>query len=831
MDHFLWPFIYFLFPLSSLASRPSMVSLAPSLIARIPPCAQACVESFISEELPVSLCPPLKDLECLCANNSASGLTLGEGSIRCVASSCADRDLGSDYMVYEICAGIKGAVSMTHKTLTATQPAPPSTSVRKTTHTSESSISNSLSTTKPSFSTVTSSISTSFSRSFKTNSTASNTDTSTTPPVILPTRSHSSGATVDSTTSTVATSSGSASAALASANKSLTKPQIAGIAVVGVVGVAIAIGVIFLICCVRRKRSKKRLSGSSFGGDRIIDSFPNTPGHSNARNRGTEHAHRSRDLVIVDGQRGPITPNGNNGSQTSLLGRNFHPDEIGVAVVPEMRENSRAEETPSSAASYRTTSKLLPDKPSYYSLYPSPLRIKSMNCQKNLAASPLLGEAEVGVGQTSLIPSSPPSPRARDASQKQPRHGYSPLRPSASDPFLDSRSDLHPGMYANERRKPLRLETTSNERSNPEVRNQAIWTRSLDNLHKPVPARQSSSARGLNQQMNTYASISPSEYTGRPLFDPLGAIQSQPRKPVPTRNRRSIQRRPSTRYSNASDTSFETAGDEDETPPLPVIHPILSPVQESPALHSSRNQVAYPGFSNLAASRRFDNLPELESPTRRPMHRKQPQPAPLITQNLTQKKPKGILKPLPNVPEHPDGSVDAFSPQQRVQTSTTIATDSDRDSDDVRRTAKWKILVSPGLDRVDTGTPKSRKSVEWAPEPQTSRTPLTPTRRGDIRIRGPLSPTGKYVRYWWSHIYVSIRLFRMHRPWRLLCRTYDTITAFYVGNRGKNSFSIALESSITKKRGMGIYICIAKRCMYGAVTFFWVTWSYGYACS
>lgn len=451
----------------------------------------------------------------------------------------------------------------------------------------------------------------------------------------------------------------------------------------------------------------------------------------------------SRDLATVNGQLGSNTPKRNNDSQTSLLGRNLHPDEIGVAVAPEMREISRAEETPPSAASCRTTSKLLPDKPSY-SLYPSPLRIKPIRCPKSSAASPLLGEAEVG--QTGLTPLSRPSPRARNTSQRQLQHGYTPLRPSASDPFLDSRSDPRSRVYTDERRRPLQLETTSNNRSNPEALN-AQRTKSLDNLHKPVPARQSSSARGLNRQRDALASISPSEYTGRPIFDPLGAAQSQPRKPVPTRSRRSIQRRPCTRYSTASDTSFETAFEEDETPPLPVIQPILSPVQESPALRPARSLAVHPQISTSAASRQVGNLPELESPTHRPIRRRQPQPTPLVTQNLSQRKPpKGILKPLPDVPELPDGSIGAFPSQQYMPTPTTISTEGDRDSGDVRRTAKLQIL-GPSLGAIDnTGIPRSRRSVEWAPLPQTGRSPLTPTRTGDIRIRTPLTPTRKDVR-------------------------------------------------------------------------------------
>ena len=741
MDHLLWPFLYFLFPLLSLAGQPSTVSLDRSLIDRIPLCAQACVESFILEEFPISFCSPLQDLECLCTRNSVSGFTLGEGSFRCIASSCVDRDLSSDWMVYGICSGINGAKPMTHKTLTAAQPTPtpPSTIVRKLSRSEKSSSSHGLSSNKPMTSTVISFTSTSFPRATSTSSdvrSSTGRGASTNSLLTSSTNSPSNQVSSDSTASSVATSSLLASAPPASANKpSLTKPQVAGVVVVGVAGVLIALGVVFFICCGRQKRWRegkgKRSRSSSFVGDGIFDTVPNTTGPSAARNRDVEQGHMSRDLTIINHQLGSITPRRNNDSQTSLLGGNLHPDEIGIAVAPEMREISRVDETPPSAASYRTTSKLLPDKPSY-SLYPSPLRIKPIGCQKNSATSPLLGEAEAG--QTSITTLSRPSPRARNTSQSQLQHGYSPLRPSASDPFLDSQSNPRSKIFTNERRRPLQLETPSNDRSTPEALN-GKWTRSLDNLHKPVPARQSSSARGMNQHNHGFASISPSEYTGRPFFDPSGAVYSQPRKPVPAKSRRSIQRRPSTRYSNASDTSFETTFEEDETPPLPVIQPILSPVQESPALRSARTLAVRPGFSTSTASRQLEQLPELESPTHKPIRRRQPQPAPLVTQNLSQKKPKGILKPLPNVPELPDDSIGTFPSQQYMQTPTTIATESDRDSGDVTKTAKWKILVSPGIGGIDnTGTPRSRKSVEWA------------DRTGDIRIRSPLTPTKRDVR-------------------------------------------------------------------------------------
>lgn len=730
--HLPWPLLYFLYPLSSLAGQPSMGSLAPSLLAQIPLCARGCMESFVAQDFPTTVCAPPQDRDCLCTNNGRSGLTLGEGSLQCVASSCPRGELHQDLAVYAICNGIDGAKVMTHQTLTATSPAatPLRTPTRSSPGRSTSSSSSRSPSTRSASSTVITSTSSASSRtSPSVTPITMDTGTPRIPPVTPSTTLHPSrgdGGPVPSSTPSSPTSTSSATALAASAKPTLTKAQIAGVIVSSVAFVAIVLGLLFYFFFIRRKPSGTRTSGSSFGVDRIIDSRPPSPMHFPTENNDPEQGRGSRGLIVLDGQNGPVTPRRNNESQTSLLGRIPYP-EIGIAVGPEMRETSTVGQTPPSAGSQRTNSRLLPDKPTY-SLYPSPLRIKNQRGSNDAPTLRLVGDGETGQTRTSPAPSSRPSPRVRnswDANQATLRQGYTPLRPSASDPFLESRSDAAASAYARKRRRPLHLETPSSNRPNPEILNNAQWTQSLNNLQKPVPARQSSSARDLRRQQAPYVSISPTEYAGRPLSGPFANTQVPSRKPVPIRGKQGIARRPSTHYSTASETSFEDAGDDDETPPLPVSQRILSPVQESPALRSTRGRYAYPKISTSSIPQ-VQGRAELESPTYNPARRAQPQSDSLVTQDLSPRKLKGILKPLPQVPEISDDSRGRFS-SRRAPSAT--ATETDREDDEVKRTAKQMILASPVLgDFGNISTPKSRKSVEWSLPTPTARSPQTPTR-------------------------------------------------------------------------------------------------------
>ncbi|EYE94239.1 uncharacterized protein EURHEDRAFT_403582 [Aspergillus ruber CBS 135680] len=101
----------------------NVVSGAPnvSLPKNVPDCAFSCAERFIESQFPTSECPNRSNTDCFCKTKTENGYTLGEGIVQCILSYCSDdvvEKSGDD--VYEICDGVKGAVSKTHATIIAT---------------------------------------------------------------------------------------------------------------------------------------------------------------------------------------------------------------------------------------------------------------------------------------------------------------------------------------------------------------------------------------------------------------------------------------------------------------------------------------------------------------------------------------------------------------------------------------------------------------------------------------------------------------------------------------------------------------------------------------
>ncbi|MCJ1429151.1 hypothetical protein MMC29_007064 [Sticta canariensis] len=702
-----WPPLDFSLLLPILAGQPSTASLPPAVAQAIPTCASTCVQSFIADEFPTSICASPQDLDCLCTKNSKFGFTLGEGSLRCVITACSDLGVPlspqQELQAYSVCTGIANAKPMTHGTLTATIPSSPTptdsipiptSSSRRTSSSSIQSSKNTYSFRSPTrsstlmTSTTVSTIrptSSSTSRSttsrLSTSSSVSSLPSTTTDSITITSTSLPSSSSASATQTPILTGAGSAPA--------LSKAEIAGIAIGASFAALAFFVIIFLIYRYRRRRSNRRDSGSTIGGVGIFSGLPSSPGIYRRVDPEFEQNNRSRDFTQLESQGGNTTPVTANRNPTGIWRNNAEP-EIGVAS--EMTPKPEMAESPMSFQSSRT-SRLLPDNP-LSSLRPAPLRIGHPVSPESPGGSVVLGAA--GIGQRGAMPLSKAAPRGRissNTSQVSLQPDWSDRHPSASDPFLGSRYDP----------SPAHPEVLTYGVPNPDVLNHGQWTQSLDNLRKPVPARQSSSARSLTRQQAAKASISPSDYTGRQMFDFPPQPVYIPRKPVP--RRKSAPKRPVTHYSSASDTSFEDAGDEDT---VPTANPILSPVAESPAMRSDRRPVTSPKPTTYLSSP-SERRPEPESPTRKPTRRKQLAAA--------AGPPKSSLKPLPKVPEIPDSSTPLIPQTRGDQFSAPIPTDARGSPRE--RTAKWKILVGPGYQPlVNPGTPRSVRS-----------SPSTPTRR------------------------------------------------------------------------------------------------------
>lgn len=758
-----WPLLYFLFfyPQLGLAGQPSMGSLSPSVVQVIPTCAQDCIVSFITDNYPNTICSQ-KELDCLCKIDSVSGFTLGEGVLRCVVSDCSSGTNTTENRVaaYYICSNINGAKSMTHGTITATayqrrsssaNPDMPKPSQSPMTSRLPSTTTLSLSTTTslPSLSSDTIFPPTSITfasgsaplppatiTSPSTPTVTPITSDSGSPPPLPPTSTPSTSSRSKSTSSAPGTStvtSPTATAISAAAKPVLSKPQIAGVVVAAVVTLLAVGALIFFLFCFRRRRNSRDYGSSrcsSFGDNKTYTSQPSSPGPYHPIGGSAEHGDRSRDLGRVEAQyAGENNPRIVEGTPASYWRRSpVRAEEIGVALgSPSMIQGPVVDEAPKSGKRHRTMSQLLPDKP-IYSLYPAPLRVNHLKTPASSVGAVVPGEA--GIGQRSATPLSKPAPLGNNSSDISPaslHRNFSNLRPSASDPLLDSRSVHSASSYSRQGRQRGAPKDSIRELPLQEVLSYGKWTEPVDSLQKPVPARQSSSARLLNQQEAAYNSNSSEDYTGTSEFGQTtqpGRQLSIPRKPLPRQPPPRRIRRPLTRYSSASETSFEDAGDEDD---MPRAQAFLSPVPESYVRRSSRGHDG-PPRPPVSVYSRYQR-PEPVSPT--PKSSQKRQPLPLTTPATDPRLLKNMLKPLPEVPESnvSDSSMPLMG-KRRANTRVPHGprpnpNESPRGETELTKSAKWKILVSPGLQGIENmGAPRSGRSNEWGySTPITQRAP------------------------------------------------------------------------------------------------------------
>lgn len=674
----LWPFIYLLLASSTWAGPHSTGSLIPSesltrpLQIAVPACARTCLESFVAENFPTPTCGHSPNLSCLCTSDSTSGFTVGEGALQCLAANCNNVNQSAALTAYGVCLSIPNFIANTHGTLTATIPPNLPTPVSKPqTKTSSNDFSSTPTLRSHSWqhsSTQASSPASSVSLSITSSSTilldSSTPPTDSPQPTVVP----GGGGSLPTASGTLSVATTSASAPSASSSAPvLTKPQIAGVAVAGVGAAAIACGFGFLIFCLRRRRSNKRYTSSSFGGDKLVDSEITTPDMSTiaARDFGSDHQPRFQREPRT--QRSPTrqlrleTPATSSEDGWGQYHQDMAPEAIGLATGPPAQRSVRDEHSPITPASNRTrNSQLLPEMPTY-SLFPSPLRGIPRNSIPNQNLKP--------PGNAARVPPVPPlgSPFARkvphhpgstDTSQTHLQGGKGAYE-RGSDPFIDNpRSHPKPYLQGSQLRPPPR----SARRNTPMFRIPS-WEQPPGVVRKPVPAYNPPRYQGVNPM-------------AAPTNEHNMTTTENAHRRKPSRRKRNTPR-PLTHFSSGSETSFETLDDEDLDAPDP--RSALSPVKEvrsPPAGH-----VSYPAIPVSAS----------ESPTRRPKPVQSAKSDSLLSKRLGQEKAKEIAGRLKG------------SPQKAMDNSP-------------QSSAKWKILVSPGLKDVEnSGSPAAAKSVKSLP--------------------------------------------------------------------------------------------------------------------
>ena len=330
----------------------------PLLTARnsafLPSCASSCLEEFISSSFPTSICSDQTNIVCLCTSNSLSGFTFGEGALQCIVASCPDATASEYQSAYAVCSGIPNAAPETHGTISASMASPstillgphstPTSSIRRTaTPTSRltsttSSVPNLL-TDSTSPSRETTSLSVKFSG------------------MLTPSGSPAFSMNLATATGSVAAA-GASSSATPAARQALNSSQIIGISVAGGALLLIGVGVVFFIFWSKRRKENKRDSGSSFGGDEILGASPNIA---------EKHFGYQSPPPLSAGPR-YVSPKaqqilGTDTNRFSLWQRPPKPQDIGLAVTPRPEQGFVHDVSPISVASYQTTSRLLPDKP------------------------------------------------------------------------------------------------------------------------------------------------------------------------------------------------------------------------------------------------------------------------------------------------------------------------------------------------------------------------------------------------------------------------------------------------------------------------------------
>ncbi|KAH9877711.1 hypothetical protein J1614_002928 [Plenodomus biglobosus] len=211
---------------SPLKASPTVTSKALSNILQesVPSCAQSCVRSSLDERFPVA-CTAQGDVDCLCSHYSNAGESLGEVAVGCVYASCSSLDRIDS--AYGICLGRKEAVMPTKTALTYTVIA--SSTPRPTSLSSQGSIATSTSVT---------------------------TTTAQTEPI--PSQSAFADTVSTLPPATASTSSTPTPAAnAAEAPPKMTPAQIAGLSVAAVAAFIMAIGLMALSVCLRRRRERR----------------------------------------------------------------------------------------------------------------------------------------------------------------------------------------------------------------------------------------------------------------------------------------------------------------------------------------------------------------------------------------------------------------------------------------------------------------------------------------------------------------------------------------------------------------------------------------------
>lgn len=636
LSHFKWLCIT-LAPLIAASPHPTVVSRSPSLPSSlqqsVPSCAQTCVQTSLVEKFPVA-CSGRENIQCLCSFYSNSGESLGEVALGCVYTGCSRDDPGAA-SAYNVCIGQRDAVMPTKTVLTVVASRAPRTT----------------STPTPS------------------KSTATPTMITTLRTQVTPTAS----AIVDSISSLPsATSSPSPSVAAVPAtaeeHPKMTPAQIAGLSVAAVAVFVIAVGLMALSVCLRRRRERKnafdsdekglgqkpKKNSSRFSHYVTVGSRPEPPNRfpialpPAARRKGDRSnptATQAHKALPAPCPTRPVQRNGV-GTSNSSSNSSLPLDQIGVAISAELdgrsappRSNTRAQ-PPRTSVDFRPVSTMTQDT--------------------------VFEEDELMARRRSsaLLPT-PPVPVA-PIRRLQPSKRVSALATATGFPTQSSqdgrqttrRSELFLEIpVRHERPQPRRIiqaqmPSTGSPQQLPSTRtNRLAPPAQLSSSTTPQRTPGSSTAEDIDDYYfsahDQPAPRASPAYITRSRDSPK-SIQVKPKRSGSTVSRATSRTSTNIRDSGSSQTSFETADisdptpeDEDDDKQLSDDNK-LSPVAESPI--SKLRYPKIPRASNQLvprSPRSPQNANSFNSPRNQPTPRRH-QPSPSSTSHLLQNRQKNL---------------------------------------------------------------------------------------------------------------------------------------------------------------------------------------------
>ena len=543
-------------------------TLPPQLQSSVPPCAQQCLLHYINQQYNC----PNHGFACLCDRYSSEGFTLGELAVICLGQSCEHESTTDEKNAYFVCHSDSLAVKPTHRTLTL----PASTASRLhpstgSSYTATETSKHTRSHTTTSSSTVTTAV-----------SAATGTSRTQTMPA-----SAAAQASTPSPTSLRPTG--------------LTGAQAAGISIAAMGTVILAISLIYLISCLRRRKATTKDERKSYD---FVDEAPprfSPFNHGIADPRGPLGGFQKRRAELV------AEPKTTNWARSHYPPDSTQRHEKGVDISPATYQSNNS-----------NRSQLLPDKP--YSTLLRPFHKSPAPTTTTIFEEDRPEERPPPVPSLKPLPKLPPAARAIYYPAPPPAK---PRRnPQYAEQYTRSPDNTRqPSLSLDIPRQAARLPRISSPVAFPLPPNVAPPARTGRDVSSEIDSSKSKSRGSEGSLLNYYASPEAGCDASPDIDEPTTPIDEevQRRKAVPnaiTITKPTAPPRAVRMDSNGSDTSFESNATDEPTPPEEVERQ-LTPVREA-GQPSPISRIKYPKIprsSNQAVPRspgpRFSPGPKL----------------------------------------------------------------------------------------------------------------------------------------------------------------------------------------------------------------------------